>query len=65
VAQDRPRDVAVLELRDGDLAGEGAVRLVEDVLGGDFEAGAEMLAREEEVEGGGRDDDLWGNISLV
>jgi hypothetical protein len=31
-------------LVNADLAGEGAVGLVEDVLGGDFEAGAEVLA---------------------
>ena len=59
VAQDRPRDAAVLELVRGDLAREGARWLVEDVLRGDFEAGAEVLAREEKVEGGWGDDDLW------
>jgi hypothetical protein len=51
VSQDRPCDAAVLELVDRDLTREGAVGLVEDVLRCDFKAFAEMLAREEEVEG--------------
>lgn len=60
VAQDGPCDTAVLELVRADLACEGAGRLVEDVLRGDFEAGAQVLAGEEEVEGGWGDDDLCG-----
>jgi hypothetical protein len=60
VPEDRPRDAAVLELVRADLAREGARRLVEDVLCGDFEALAEVLAREEEVEGGWGDDDFCG-----
>jgi hypothetical protein len=58
VSQDRPCDAAVLELVDRDLACEGAVGLVEDVLRRDFEAFAEVLAGEEEVEGWGCNDDL-------
>jgi hypothetical protein len=58
VAEDGPCDVTVLELGDRDLAGEGAVGLVEDVLGGDLDLGAEVLAGKEEVERGGSDDDL-------
>jgi len=58
VAQNRPRDAAVLELVGGDLAREGAARLVEDVLCGDFEAFVQVLAGEEEVEGWWGDDDL-------
>jgi hypothetical protein len=58
VAQDGPGDAAVLELGDGDFAREGAVGLVEDVLGGNLNARAEALADEEEVQVGGRDDDL-------
>jgi hypothetical protein len=58
VPEDRPCDTTLFELVNGDLAGEGTVRLVEDVLRGYFKAGAEVLAREEEVEGGGCDDDL-------
>jgi hypothetical protein len=64
VAEDGPADVAVLELRDGDFTGEGAVGLVEDVLGGDFEALAEVLAGEEEVEGGWGDDDFGVGVEL-
>jgi hypothetical protein len=58
VTEDGPGDTAVLELFRRDLTGKGTVGLVEDVLRRDFEALAEMLACEEEVEGWGRDDDL-------
>jgi hypothetical protein len=58
VAQDRPRDVAILQLRHAYFAGEGAVGFVEDVLSRDFYPRAEVLAREEEVEGGRGDDDF-------
>ena len=60
MAENRPCDAAVLELVGRDLAGEGAAGLVEDVLRGDFEAGAQMLAGKEEVEGWRGDDDLCG-----
>lgn len=58
VAEDDPVDVAVLELGDGYLAGEGTVGLVEDVLGGDLDVLAEGLADEREVDGGRRDNNL-------
>ena len=58
MADDRPCDVRVFELVDGDLAREGAVGAVEDVLGCDFDFGIEVLAREEEVEGWRGDDDF-------
>lgn len=58
VAQDRPRDVAVDQLLDGDFAGEGALGLVEDVLCSDFQAGLEVFAREEQVQSWRGDDDL-------
>lgn len=64
VAQEGPGDVGVLELLDGDLAGEGAVGLVEDVLRGDLDALAGVLAGEEEVEGGRGDDDLGVGVDL-
>jgi hypothetical protein len=64
VAEESPGDVRVLELGDGDLAGEGAVGLVEDVLGGDLDALARVLAGEEEVEGGRGDDDLGVGVDL-
>ena len=50
VAEDGPVDATVLELGDADLAGEGAVGLVKDVLGGNLDARLEVLAHEEEVE---------------
>jgi hypothetical protein len=64
VADQSPGNVGVLELRGGDLAGESAVGLVEDVLGGDLDALAGVLAGEEEVEGGRGDDDLGVGIDL-
>lgn len=50
VAEQRPCNTAVFELRDGDLAGEGAVGFVEDILRGDFDGGRKVFACEEEVE---------------
>ena len=64
VAEEGPGDVGVLELGDGDLTGEGTVGLVEDVLGGDLNALAGVLAGEEEVEGGRGDDDLSVGVDL-
>lgn len=58
VAKESPGDVAVLELVDRDLAGEGSVRLVEDILGRNLDARLEVLTGEEEVESWGRNDDL-------
>jgi hypothetical protein len=58
VAGQGPGDVGLLELRGRDLTCEGSVGLVKDVLGGNLEAGAEVLAGEEEVEGGRGNDDL-------
>lgn len=49
VAQDGPVDAAVLEVLDRDLAGEGAVWLVEDVLGGDADVLLDLLTDEEEI----------------
>ena len=42
-----PCDVAVFQLSDGDLTGEGTIGLVEDILCGDFNTGLEMFAGEE------------------
>lgn len=53
-----PGDIAILELVDRDLAGEGAVGLVKDILGCDFDTRSKVLAGEEEVEGWWCDDDL-------
>lgn len=44
VAEDGPCDAAVLELLGGDLTGEGTVGLVVDVLSGNLDALAEVLA---------------------
>lgn len=63
VTEEGPGDVAVLELVDGDLTGEGTVGLVEDVLSGDLEAWVKVLAGEEKVEGWRGDNNLCGGIS--
>ena len=49
--QHGPRDTAIFELGDADFAREGSVGFVEDVLGRDFDPGAQVFAGEEEVEG--------------
>ena len=65
VAQDGPVDVDILELRDADLAREGAVGLVVDVLGRDGDAGLlELLLGKLEVQGGRGDDNLWRREKL-
>jgi hypothetical protein len=58
VPKNGPCDSRVFELVNADLAGEGTVGLVEDVLGCYFDAFAEVFAGEEEVERGWGDDDL-------
>lgn len=58
VPQQRPGDVAVLQLLDGDLAGEGAVGPVEDILGRNFDGGVKVFAGQEEEEGRWGDDDF-------
>ena len=58
VAEKSPGNVAVLELVDGNLTGEGPVWLVEDILSSDLETRSEVLAGEEEVECRWGDDNL-------
>lgn len=58
VAEDGPGDAGVLELLNGDLAGEGAVGLVVDVLSSDLDALAQVLAGQEQVQRGRSNDDL-------
>lgn len=62
VAEDHPLNGCILELLGADLAGVGSVALIEDVLGGDLDIGAEGGLCEKEVESGGGDDDLWGCV---
>lgn len=59
-----PGDVGLLELAGRDLTGESTVGLVEDVLGGDLETGAEMLTGEEKVESGRGNDNLCKLLAL-
>jgi hypothetical protein len=58
VAQQSPSNVAIFELIDRDLASEGAVGLVEDILGCNLQARLEVLASKEKVES------WWGNDNL-
>lgn len=58
MAQDDPVGANVLDLLDRDLASEGAVGLVVDVLRGDADFAAEEVAGVGEVEGWWGDDDL-------
>lgn len=64
VAEDGPCDAAILELLGGDLTGEGTVGLVVDVLRGDLNVLAQLLAGWEEVERGGSNDDLCRAVSM-
>jgi hypothetical protein len=57
VAKDHPFDPGVPELLRDYLA--RVLAFVEDVLRRDFDVFAQELQHEEEVERGGRDDDLW------
>lgn len=50
MTNERPGYAGLLQLFHTDLAGESAVGLVEDVLGGNFNALAEVFAGEKEVE---------------
>lgn len=59
-----PGDVGLLELAGRYLTGEGTVGLVEDVLGSDLEAGAEVLTGEEKVESRRGNDDLCRLLAL-
>jgi len=62
--QHSPGNTAILELVDADLAGEGAIGPIEDVLRGDLEAGAQVLARQEQIQGGRGDDDLCNCVRV-
>jgi hypothetical protein len=53
-----PCNTAVLQLLGGDLTGESTVGLVVDVLGGDLNTLAEVLAGKEKVESRGGNNDL-------
>lgn len=64
MSENGPGDAAVHELSDGDFAGEGAIGLVEDVLGCDFDAFAEVLACQEEVDGGRGNDDFGCRVDF-
>jgi len=64
VADEGPGNAALLELLSRDLAGEGTVGLVEDVLSGNLEALAEVLACEKEVERGRSDDNLCSELAV-
>ena len=58
VTDEGPCDTAVLQLLGRDLAGESTAGLVVDVLGGDLDTLAEVLAGKEKVESRGSNNDL-------
>lgn len=64
MADESPVDLGILQLLDADLAGESAIRLIEDVLGSNAELFVGELAGEGEVEGGRGDDDLGGGVEF-
>jgi hypothetical protein len=65
VADESPGDAALLQLLSGDFASESSVGLVEDVLSGNFDILAEVLACEKEVERWRGDDNLCAGISIL
>jgi hypothetical protein len=58
VSEERPCNVGVFELVDGNFSGKCSVGLVKDVLCGNFERSLEMFASEEEIES------WWCNYDL-
>jgi hypothetical protein len=64
VAENDPRDAAVAELSYADLAGEGAVGFVEDVLRGHADSLVQVLTDKEEVQRRGSDDSLCRKLSV-
>lgn len=64
MTQDGPGDVAVLQLTDRDLSGEGTVGLVKDVLSSHLNVRRQMLPSEEEVECWRSDDNFGVGIEL-
>lgn len=64
VAEHSPGDLAVLELGNTNLAGEGAIGLVKDVLRGHLNLPAQVLARKQQVERGRGDDDFGIGVQL-
>lgn len=59
MADESPCDATLLELLSRDFAGKSTVRLVENVLSGDLDTLAEVLAGEKKVKRGRGDDDLY------
>lgn len=59
-----PLDVEVVQMLDADLAGEGAVGSVKDILCGNADAVAGGLANQLQVERRRRDDNLHGRVEL-
>jgi large subunit ribosomal protein L43 len=64
VAENGPGDLAIGQLGDRDLASEGTVGLVEDVLWGDLETLAKVLADKQEVQSRRGNDDLWNKVAI-
>jgi hypothetical protein len=62
VPKDNPVDLRVLELQGRDLAGVGAIPLVEDVLSRDLDFRTEGGLGQEEIEGRGRNNNLYAGL---
>lgn len=64
MSQHRPRDIAIFQLANADLASESTVGFIKDVLGRDFDTLLQVLAGEEEVEGWRGDDDFGVGVAF-
>lgn len=63
MTQHRPSDTAVFQLCDADLAREGSIGLVEDVLSGHLDALVQVFTRKEKVECRWGDDNLCEHVN--
>ena len=64
VTNDNPVNLGILQLLNADLASEGTIGLVENVLGSNADLGVGQAAGEGEVERRGRDDDLSVRVEV-
>lgn len=60
----RPRDTTILQLLHANFSGVRAIGLVKYVLRRDLDSLAEVLAREQQVERGRRDDDFGVRVAF-
>ena len=65
VAKQCPCDARVFELLNRDLACEGSIRPIKDILSGHLDGGIKMFSREKQVERWRRDDDFCIWVCIV